>query len=209
VICGLALKLTGRALGYNNLVNTTAFWPEQLIGMNDFLLWMSAGALGVFIFQAARLEGKVGVTAATVLLVGVFALCDVHAARFHQGILDDYSKPSALIETVTTNFEPGTCVGFNPEMPPDASLLQQERFQLHLFYLYDYAYRRMHVTDWLQGCDGPLFTYQIDELRGTPAVVLLGQDAESGLYLVAKDRDRGFFVPSGTLSGATALPAGS
>ena len=80
-------------------------------------------------------------------------------------------------------------------MPPGASLFQQERFQLHLFHLYDYAYQRMHVDDWLQSCDGPYLTYQIDQLRDAPGVVLLGQEANSGLYLVARDREEGFLLP--------------
>ena len=190
VACGLALALTGSAQGNYNLVNTTSFWPEQLVSINHFLIWMSVGALGVFLFQVAKCEGRPGMATALALLAGTFVFSDVNAARFHQNILNLYSKPTAIVEIVRTEFEPGSCVGFNPEMPPDASLFQKERFRLHLFYLYDYAYRRMHVVDWLRDCDGPLLTYDLAPLRNVPGVTVVGREVYSGLYLVVKDSEK-------------------
>ncbi len=74
-------------------------------------------------------------------------------------------------------------------MPVDAVLYQEQRFQLHLFY-YDYEYGRMHVVDWLSNCDGPLFTYSIDDLRVRSGVVLLGQEVRSGLCALVAKREQ-------------------
>jgi len=208
--CGALLNVTAHTGWYNNIVNTISFWPQYLITKApNYLVWMAIGALGVVAFQVARQLGRLGrlgrlgKIVALVLLACACVLSGVHIARFHQSYLADYAKPTGLVDIVRTNFETGSCVGFNPKVPAGASVLQKDRYKLFIFYLYDYACRRMSVSDWLDSCDGPLFTYDINQLQDIPGVVLLGQEMRSGLYLVAKSRDEPFNIPDEALGERT------
>lgn len=200
--CGALLAVTTAPVKTSNLVTTISFWPQYLVEAPNYLLWMAVGALGVFVFQVARQEGRVGKTVALSLLIGACVLSDLNGQLHHDYKLE-MNEPTGFVGIVRESFEPGSCVGFNPEMSADAVLFQRQRFQLHLFYLYDYAYQRMYVGDWLKTCDGPLLTYDVDELRDIPGVVLLGQEVRSGLYVVAKDRDEGFLIPTEALTERT------
>ncbi len=205
--CGALLATVAFSPPTNNVVNTISLWPQYLIDRTDFLRWMALGALGILVFQYARQLGRIGRIGAVGLLVGTSVLSGVNAAQYHQDILSDYSRPTGLVEIVRANFVPGQCVGFNPEGPVGGSLFHQERFRLNIFYLHDYRYQRMDVTSWLNGCDGPFFTYNVDQLRDRPGVVLLGQEVRSGLYLVAKDRTEGFWAPIEAPTERTFYPA--
>jgi hypothetical protein len=192
VACGALLNVIAHPTGFNNIINTNSFWPQYLIEAPNYLVWMALGAAGVVAFQVARQLRRAGKIVALVVLACVYAFSGVNAARFHQNTFASYSQPPMLVDVVRTDFEPDSCVGFNPEMPAHASLFQQERFKLYTFYLYDYDYGRISVSDWLASCDGPLFTYDIDQLQEVPGIVLLGRDMHSGLYLVAKSKDGPF-----------------
>ena len=141
------------------------------------------------------------------LLLGVYTLSAVNAAGFHQRWLDGRSKPAAIVEIVRVNFEPGSCVGFSPDMLQHVTLFEHERYLLHLFYLYDYTYQRMTVAEWLANCDGPLLTYEIRELAGRPEVVLLGREIDSGLYLAVKAKDERYVLPNESSTEQTFYPA--
>ena len=207
VVVGALLTVTAGPVTNNNLLNTTAFWPQYVSENPNYLLWMSLGALGGVVFQVVSQLRKTGKAVALVLLLCAYVLCGVGAARFHAQKLDSHSTPTGLVEVVRTNYESGTCVGFNPEMPAGVALFHRERYQLHIFYLYDYTYRRMTISDWLDSCDGPLLTYQIERLRDVPDVVLLGQEVRSGLYFVAKEREQGFLIPDESPKERTFYPA--
>jgi len=208
ILYGVLLNMTVNPWSYTLGNSIVAFWPQYLFGetRNYVFLWMAVGALGVFVFQVSRQEVGVGKGVALTLFVGLAVLSNVSSARYHEVKLEA-NQPSRFVEIVRENFDPRTRVGFNPQMPADAVLYQEQRFQLHLFYLYDYLYQRMYVSDWLHNCDGPLFTYYVDDLRARPGVVLLGQEVRSGLYLVAKDRAEGFQIPNEDPTERTFYPA--
>ena len=94
------------------------------------------------------------------------------------------------METIRRTVPRGTCVGVNPALPAEATLIQATRYRLHSFYLFDYAYRRMSPTEWLAQCDGPYLTYDTPNLAEIAGVRRIASDAKSGLLLVQKATGR-------------------
>jgi hypothetical protein len=94
--------------------------------------------------------------------------------------------PSSLVDTIRRTVPRGTCVGVNPALPAEATLIQTTRYRLHSFYLFDYAYRRMSPAEWLAQCDGPYLTYDTPDLAETAGVRRVAIDPKLGLLLVQK-----------------------
>jgi len=126
------------------------------------------------------------------LVVGLmavsFALSLYHQTVWHHWFLTELSAPSPLVQTIRSTVPRGTCVGFNPSLPAEATLVQATRYRLHSFYLFDYAYRRMSPTEWLTQCNGPYLTYDVPNLHEIGSVQRIAEDAKSGLLLVQKVR---------------------
>jgi hypothetical protein len=142
VACGAALSLLTGPLGANNLINDTSFWPQYIIKYPDYLILMATGAAGVIIFQAVKqLRGTIKYFS-VIVLIAAYVLSGVNAARWHQNILADYSRPSGLAAIVRDNFKPGSCVGFNEKRLADLEMDLKERYRLYVFYLYDYRAAR-------------------------------------------------------------------
>ncbi len=190
VLVGVVLVSVADPGASNKVVNTISFWPQYLVPAASYLIWMMIGGLGVFLFLMAAGQGPVGKSGALALLICMSVLSTLNAINSHEELFRGYSQPTGLLHAVRANFERGSCVGFNPDLPERGNLFHQHRFNLYLFYLYDYEYQRMRMADWLEDCDGPLLTYTIDGLSDASGVVLLGQEVRSGLYLVAKETDR-------------------
>ncbi|MBN1856844.1 MAG: hypothetical protein JW846_07825 [Dehalococcoidia bacterium] len=206
VIGGVVLVAVADPGFSNKVVNTISFWPQYLVPVANYLIWMTIGGIGTFLFLVAGGQRGIGRCAAIALLFCMSVLSTLNAIDSHESLFEGYSQPTGLLEIVRTNYERGSCVGFNPDLPEHGGLFHQHRFNLYLFYLHDYAYRRMQVDDWVQNCAGPLLTYDIDQLRDAPGVVLLGQEVWSGLYLMAKERDQGFLMPYEAPTERTFLP---
>lgn len=163
-----------------NLVNTPAFWPQYVFTEVNMLLWIGAGAL-VVIFVAAT--GKYVVL---LPVIASFALSAGHQSDWHNGLLSFYSKPSSLVKFIRSNYEPGSRVGFDTELLSFADLSKKERLSLHKFYLYDYLYQRITVSDWKFNCEGPIFTYRPERFVNDNSAVLLAREDPTGLYLLMK-----------------------
>jgi hypothetical protein len=166
----------------HDISDTVAFWPQYLSRNAGFFIWMLLGAAAV---AAVAHSGQ---RLAVALMAASFALSLYHQTVWHHWFLTELSAPSRLIETIRSAVPRGTCVGVNPTLPADATLLQATRFRLHSFYLFDYGYRRMSPTEWLAQCDGPYLTYDVPDLAEIGGVRRFARDAKSDLLLLQKDR---------------------
>ena len=164
----------------HNIVNTVAFWPQYLSAGSGYPAWMLIGAIGLV---AVAWYGK---RLAIGLMVAALPLSVYHQILWHDGIFAGFSAPSSLVAIVRTNFAPGTCVGFDPALPPGATLFQRERYHLNSFYLFNYAYRRMSPAEWLATCDGPLLTYDAAALVADGRGRLVAKEIKSNLFLVQR-----------------------
>jgi hypothetical protein len=163
----------------HDMSDTVSFWPQYLSKNAGFFIWMLLGAIavaGVAHFGRRLLIG---------LMVASFAVSVHHQTIWHDWVLAALGAPSPLVETIRSTVASGTCVGVNPTLPAEATLIQRTRYRLHSFYLFDYGYRRMSPTEWLEQCNGPYLTYDVPDLERIGSIREVGRDA-TGLLLVQK-----------------------
>lgn len=176
----------------HDISDTVSFWPQYVSRNAGFFTWMLLGAIAVAAVAQFGRRLAVGLMAAS------FAVSVYHQTIWHDWMLATLGTPSSLVETIRSTVPPGTCVGVNPALPADATLIQATRYRLHSFYLFDYAYRRMSPTEWLERCDGPYLTYDTPDLEEIAGVRRIARDATSDLLLVQKvdGRNAGSQAPS-------------
>jgi hypothetical protein len=180
VAAGVLLGATVPSGIEHDISDTVAFWPQYLSRNAGFFTWMLLGAIAVA--AVARFGRRVAVALMLISLpVSVY-----HQTVWHDWVLTRFSTPSPLVDVIRSTVPPGTCIGVNPTLPAEATLLQGTRYHLHSFYLFDYAYRRMSPAEWLAQCNGPYLTYDIPNRNGLGSVRRIASDPKSGLLLVQK-----------------------
>ncbi|MFO8023036.1 MAG: hypothetical protein R6U65_11260 [Perlabentimonas sp.] len=187
----------------NLIFNTVAFWPQYLFFENNYLYWMTAGSLLLFIVglvKSQRNLSKIGNMLVIACLAMVFIASSVFHGFIHYNTVSVHGKPSALVEIIRKNYSPGTCVGLDPEGLDSMHDERIYKHPLHLFYLYDYAYRRMSPEEWLNYCEGPYFTYSLDDLYDLQGVTLIGKEMLSNIYLLVKDDGPAIALPEISIS---------
>jgi hypothetical protein len=162
-----------------NILNTTAFWPQYLAPNAGFFVWMLFGAVAV---AAVALAGR---RLAIALLIAAFPLGFYKQTMWHDWLLATFSTPSPLAAVIRHDVPRGTCVGVDPKLPDEPTLIQSERYHLNAFYLFDYAYRRMSPAEWLAQCHGPYLTWDTSLVKDGQAR-LLDRDAATGLLLLKR-----------------------
>jgi hypothetical protein len=177
---GLVLASTVPSGAEHDIADTVAFWPQYVSRNAGFLTWMLLGAVAV------AAVAHFGRRLAIALMAASFALSLYHQTVWHNWFLTDLSAPSPLVETIRSTVPPGACVGVNPMLPAEATLLQRTRYRLNAFYLFDYAYRRMSPAEWLTQCAGPYLSYDGADLEEIGGVRRVARDPKSGLLLVRK-----------------------
>lgn len=180
IAAGLLLEAVAPSGAQPNIVNTVSFWPQYLAKGHGFFVWMLIGAIAIV--AIARFGRKLAVG----LITLAFPLAIYHQAIWHEWILTDFSSPSSLVKIIRTNFVPGTCVGVDPSLPPDATLFQTERYHLNAYYLFNYGYRRMSPAEWIGQCDGPYLTYNPSSLLANGHARLVAREIRSNLVLVQR-----------------------
>ena len=178
---------------FNNLINTPAFWPQYLFVNASFSKWMLIGSLGVLMVAVF------GEYAALSLMIVSFFLSSASQMAWHKNILSEYSRPSSIVDLVRYNYSPGNCVGFEPKFPPKTNLMQQERFRMYSYYFFDFGYRSMSQEQWLNGCEGPLLTYNPEQFAGSATERVLARENVSGLFVIVKDGKRLIDIPENAM----------
>jgi hypothetical protein len=181
-LVGLLLALRMPAHAPNNIIDTVGFWPQILWPELSIVFWMIAGAIVVAI------AGLLGRFPAFIIFTVVSAVNVYGQTKWHNNLLSFYSAPPALAKMIRDNFPQETCVGFNPKLPDNAQGMQQERYLLYSFYLFNYGYRRMTPVEWSGQCDGPYLTYSLDD-EAIKAFPVVAREIASSLYLIQKTND--------------------
>jgi hypothetical protein len=181
---GLLLTMMVPSGVEHDISDTVAFWPQYLSRGAGFFTWMLLGAMAV------AAVAQFGRRLAVALMAASLALSIYHQGVWHHWFLTELSAPSPLVETIRSTIPRGTCVGVDPTLPAQATLLQATRYRLHSFYLFDYGYRRMSPTEWLEQCNGPYLTYDGPDLEKIGNVRQVAHDPKSGLRLVQKAPSR-------------------
>jgi hypothetical protein len=182
-VVGVGLILQPRVEGMNwfNLVCVQAFWPQALASNASLEQWFLIGAAGVAL--SSWLLAPLGLLAVFAAYIATIQV----QLDWHRGFVNGYSRPTAMVEFVRSNYPKGACVGFDPRLPIGFTAQMSERIRLYSFYLYDYGFRRTSYQEWLKKCDGPLLTFEPaagDE--GSP-VKVIGREMETGLLVLAKE----------------------
>ena len=196
-ITGIILNRVADFETHASYYHTVAFWPQYVILETNFFYWMTAGALVLLLTARVWKSGRVGNLLVISLLLLIFVFSAVVSNKYHHMRLSGmgYSRPSSFVEVIRENYPPGTCVGFNPQILDTMYTFEELRYNLHLFYLYDYNYRRMTPEEWLESCEGPYFTYRLDDLYDRQDIILVGQERFSKIYLVAKNDSQPIISP--------------
>lgn len=182
---GFLIQLLTVANGWNNLINTPAFWPQYLQISPNFIQWSLIGLGGII------LVGLGGKYVALILMMISFFYSSSAQDHWHKGIQSNYSSnPSSLVEMVRQGYPAGSCVAFDPDIPADVSLFKKERFNLYKFYFFNYRYQRMTPTVWLNSCDGPLLTYNGLSLAKNTQFRIMAREGVSGLFLVVRNNEK-------------------
>jgi len=186
-LSGLLLSQLADMTAVNNLLNTSAFWPQYLIWENNFLYWMAAGSLALIIVCRAWKESKLANMLAVLFVIACFIASAVCSSLYHHHNITAQGTPSPFVHVIRESHPSGTCIGFNPEMVDSHYSFQSYPYHhMHFFHLYDYEYQRMSPEEWLNNCNGLYFTNSLDEFNERQDVTLLGQEALSQVYLLKK-----------------------
>jgi hypothetical protein len=164
----------------HDISDTVSFWPQYLGRSAGFFAWMLFGAIAVA--AVARYGRRLAIG----LMVLSFPVAVYHQTVWHDWVVANLAVPSSLVDTIRNTVAPGTCVGVNPALPDGATLFQATRYRLNSFYLFDYGYRRMSPTEWLEQCDGPYLSYEVPGLEKTGSARRVAEDPKSGLLLLQK-----------------------
>ena len=195
LIAGLFIDLSSR---YNvihientsNLINIPSFWPQYLIPYSTFLLWMMIGIFGIL---AAAIFGKY---AAIILMIFSFFVSYPSQVKWHRDILNNYSKPSSLIELIHANYSPGSCVGVDYQSTINMSSYTQERFSLYSFYLFNYNFRRMTFYEWRNGCNGPFLSYNGLQFIEDDQSQVTAREKSTGLLFITREVGNPIKIPN-------------
>ncbi len=185
-ISGLILHQVADMSADNNLINTIVFWPQFLIREKNFLYWMSIGAITLFLLTRSCNYSNLGNKLIVTFIAVCFLASAANSSIFHHHMISLHGKPSTFVDIIRKSYPPGTFIGFNPEGMEGLHIFQVQRYHLHLFYLYDYNFRRMSTEEWLNNCNGPYFSYNLNGLYEQEDVSLIGKDVHSNIYLLTK-----------------------
>lgn len=186
----------------NLSINISAFWPQNMILVNNYFYWMSAGAMIMAFLGLIRYHSKWGNKSGVAIVVMVFILSTVIQGLNHNYRISAYGTPSEFVEVIRDNYPPGTCVGVGPkEIGHIRGDLQTQRYNLHLFHLYDYKYRRMAPEEWLNSCNGPYLTFDLDEIADEQAAArLVDLELNYSFHMLIKNDEADINIPDSTNS---------
>jgi len=183
----------------NLSITTVAFWPQYMILDNNYFYWMLAGALIMVLLGLVRDHSKLAHILVIVIILVIFLFSSVIQGFIHHFRISAHGTPSEFVEIIRSSYPPGTCVGFDPkEFGHIRDDPRRQKYHLYLFHLHDYKYRRVSPEGWLNKCDGPYLTFDVDGLDQHEGVKLIGQELLSSLYMLIKNDETNITIPEST-----------
>ena len=189
ISAGLVLVTAFLFLAYVDETNTKnyineafipAFWPLPVLPNARHHWWLIAGAAGVLA------GGILGRRFMPLLALPLFTIALVNQASWHS-MLSAWSKPASLVGFVRENFNSTSCIGIDPVQSKDTLTNTWQWWGLYSFYFYDYDFRRMTSSEWLENCDGPYLTVYGESIGGEAGVSAVGRVESNDLFLMVKD----------------------
>ena len=186
IITGIFLNQVVDVRLFHDYQMTLSFWPQYLVIEKNFLSWMLLGSFGLVLMALIGRSQKV-------VFIGLLLVFSSHAYLSGTHNLDErkrletyHSQPSGIVDVIRSTWPRGTCVGFANPLPSGLSLIQQERYRMYAFYLFNYDYRRYTLEDWKSECMGPLFTYSPASVHQDSKLNFVLREESSGLLLVSR-----------------------
>ncbi len=205
VICALLLSFGLDSYTHVARFNISAFWQDFWLREQGLWGWLVAGCALIII--TAAVPRKIGM----LLIAFIFSFSCYLQIKWHIAASDNAANRWSAALTIREQFAPGTCVGF------DHSGI--DSYNKHVFWfdfafiLFDYKLKRINFEQWLNTCDGPLFSYtkNMDDRgvevypiavnpRGGPVAWMKGRPPEDSVYpMIVSNRSN--FLPFALISG--------
>lgn len=162
-------------------MNVSAFWQDYYLREEGALVW---GGAGILLIALTILLRKMSHVVTVVVVAGFFTWLSLQHVGWHVRAASAETKRLVLAEKVRRAYPSGTCVGFD-HSGIDSTPKHVFWFDFG-FMLYDYPLSRMSVGEWLDECNGPLFSYD-ENLDQSHGLHLVGEANNKGPLLWAKE----------------------
>lgn len=158
--------------------NISSFWQAFLLLDQGLWVWLATGCM--LIILAVVIPRRLAI----LLIAGIFAFSNHLQIRWHDAAAYNAASRWETAVAVRDWYPPGTCVGFDHSGIDSYS---RAVFWFDFgFVLYDYELKRIDVDSWLESCDGPLFSYDMELDDLDPNVHLLAISPHGGPLLWGK-----------------------
>jgi len=174
-------------VAYSEIVNIPSFWPQCVFReIRNVSLWLLIGA------SIIPLVYIVGAVCFYLLMPMIFIIGVVCQTRYHKDALEHRSAPTAIVDVIKDNYEPGSCIGFDLDSSKVGSFILEGRILLYRYYLYDYRYQRVSKEDWLADCSDLILTY--DPSKYADSGIVIARETQYGLCLVKKKSNHTLWI---------------
>lgn len=162
-------------------MNVSAFWQDFYIRDAGLAVWCLSGIGLILVSLIVR---RFSWLAALAFIATVYIWMSSLQIDWHERAANNANRRSDLARFVRLHYPVGSCVGF------DHSGINSYNRHVYWFdygfVLYDYALQRISLSEWMDHCDGPLFSYD-DALDERVDVHRIGRSATGGPTLWAKE----------------------
>lgn len=190
ILLSLVTNPANTAFGYDNKLNLESLWPMHLasiVHLNQYWVWGVLGTVGVV--WCGLMGGKHKAYLAFLILPVVLAGAGNYI--YKQTITTEHASLSSMYQYIRAKYTASDCIGFTPVADSN------ERFNLYSYYLHGYDIKKMTLQQWQQQkCQGPYLTYDASA-SSTAHLQIVGQEAQTGLYMFAPSGSKLSFAKHG------------
>ncbi|MCR9135228.1 MAG: hypothetical protein NXI27_04485 [Alphaproteobacteria bacterium] len=163
-----------------NEIEGSSFWPTVLFPDGTMLQWFFWGGL------ACVLAVFVPVRIVKLFLVGLYLMCIGNQIEWHHQSFWVNGRPSELSQFIRDTYPVNSCIAFEPREDRSDDIRRYERLNQLTYYLMNFRFRRMEVSDWIERCDGPYLTYRDHPALADAGAVVIAQELYTGLKAYAR-----------------------
>lgn len=178
-----------------NLINMPAFWIRLPVEyFSDHISELDFKSVSIFfiLFLFGSFISSVALILGKRLFIIIFIVSSVFcvrdAGKWHQLILDYHSNPYSIHEFYRDNFEEGTCVVYDQDANGKVRI---ERYNLVLFYLFNYELKKGNFQYWLENCNGTFITEEPEKYLNVSGVIPIIMNKHDNLTVFIRDADFG------------------
>lgn len=151
MLCAVLLSLELDSYKHVARLNIPAFWQDFVMRGKGLWAWLAAGC--ALIILVAAIPRRIGM----LVVAFVFFISSFFQVIWHTALSIPASGRWGAALKIRDQFPPGTCVGFDHS---GIDSYKKSVFWYDFwFILFDYKLKRIGFEQWLDTCDGPLFSY--------------------------------------------------